>query len=130
VEFDDPVATVFEFWKSVMGHERAQLGPKRRRAVESALEWGYKVDDLRLAVLGCRNSPRNMGQNEERAVYDDLELIVRDESHIDRFSRLGEQAVRTMIAKDRELEAADSEKRVPMPPEIRAKLDALLRKKS
>lgn len=130
VEFDDPVKNLFEFWKALMGHERAQLGPKRRQAVERAMEWGYSLDDLRLAVLGCRCSPRHQGQNEERAVYDDLELCVRDEAHIDKFIRLGEQEVKKMLAKDAERAAQAAEQSAPrgMSEATRAKLDSVYAK--
>jgi hypothetical protein len=35
------------------------------------------------AISGYCNSPHHMGQNEKNAVYDDIELLLRDAKHID-----------------------------------------------
>lgn len=126
VEFDDPVVTVFTFWKAVMNHPRAQLGPKRRTVIENPMRWGYQVDDLRLAILGCTRSPKHMGQNPENMVYDDLELILRDEAHIDKFMRLGQQYVNELLARDRDKADAQANPPVPMPAGVRAKIEQIL----
>lgn len=121
------VTEVFGFWKELMGHERAQLGEKRTRAIRKALRMGYSVEDLQLAILGCKVSPFHQGQNDRDTSYDDIELICRDEIHIDKFIRLGEERIRQEEVK-REKEKADSSLGVPMPDSVRAKLDAMLGK--
>lgn len=127
IAFDDPALTVFEFWRDVMGHTRAKFGPKRRQAVSKMLRVGYSVDDLRLAIYGCKCSPRHQGQNDTGEIWDDLELIVRDEAHVDRFTRLAENRLRADKAKEqtRALEHAAT----PMPDYFRAQLDALVKAK-
>lgn len=79
------VRQVFEHWKRVMGKGRTQLDDKRRRAVLARLKGGYTVEDLCKAIDGCAKTPHNMGENERATRYDDLELICRDASHVDRF---------------------------------------------
>jgi hypothetical protein len=84
-----PVERIFVHWKTEYGHPRAALDAKRRRVIEAAL----KIHDeatLCAAISGYRNSPHHMGENERRTVYDDVELFLRDATHIEnglRFSR-------------------------------------------
>lgn len=76
---------VFQFWKEHLNHPKAHFDDKRRKAVVARLRAGYSVDDLILAVRGCKLTPHNMGQNERQEIYDDLELICRDTSRVERF---------------------------------------------
>lgn len=127
VEFEDPVYTVFTFWKVVIGHERSQLGPKRRMAIKRALEMGYSVDDLRLAIVGCKYDAWSQGANNRQKAYQDIELICRDETKIDDYLVMGESYVKQRIAKEQKqtAEAAPENKAVPMPPEVRAQLEKI-----
>jgi hypothetical protein len=79
------VQDVFSHWQQVMNHPQARLDEKRAKAIGRRLADGYTVADLRRAVDGCRLTPHNMGQNDQRTVYDDIELICRDGPHVDRF---------------------------------------------
>lgn len=79
------VQDVFAHWQRVMNHPQAKLDEKRAKVIAKRLSDGYTVDELRRAVDGCRLTPHNMGQNDKRTVYDDIELICRDGSHVDRF---------------------------------------------
>jgi hypothetical protein len=76
---------VFQFWQEHLKHPKAILDSKRERAITNRLKDGYSVDDLILAVKGCKLTPYNMGQNSEHRQYDDIELICRDATHVDRF---------------------------------------------
>lgn len=76
---------VFAYWVQVMNHPGAIYGDKRKGAVEARLKQGYTVPQLKRAVDGCRASPRHQGKNERNEVYDDLELICRNETNVDRF---------------------------------------------
>jgi len=78
---------LFAYWQEKAGHPNAKPDEKRKRAVTSRLKEGRTLDDLKLAVDGCLQTPHNMGENERGEVYDDLELICRDGSHVDRFMR-------------------------------------------
>ena len=128
VEFDDPIRTVFDFWKAIAGHERSQLGDVRRNAIRKALKMGYSVDDLRLAIVGCRVSNFHQGENKTGTAFDDIELICRNETKIDFFLKLGEKRVNDAIAKqaeDAKREADSGRPRTPIPANVRAMLDTL-----
>lgn len=80
---DDAVGRVFDHWRSEYGHPRAHLDPKRRKVIREALK-AYDEATLREAICGYKLSPHHMGQNEQRTVYDDISLFLRDAEHIDR----------------------------------------------
>lgn len=81
------VNEVFEYWKATMNkNESSKLTKERDKKVRERLKDGYTVDQIKLAVFGCSQSPHNMGQNENRKVYDDLELICRTGSNLERFA--------------------------------------------
>lgn len=82
------VKTVFEHWRTIMGHPNAKLDAKREKAVKGRLLNGYSIDQLKQAVDGCKNSPHHMGENDRHTVYDDIELICRDAAHVDKFIKL------------------------------------------
>lgn len=85
------VVSVFDHWRSVMGHPQAKLDAKREKAIKSALKIGYDAATLCLAIDGCKRSPFHAGQNDRAMVYDDLGLILRSADHIDKFVRLAQQ---------------------------------------
>ena len=81
VAVSDPILSaskgVFAYWKTTMNHPRAVLDAKRQRVITKALKT-YSIEDLKLAIDGCKNTPYNMGQNDNGQVYDDISLILRD----------------------------------------------------
>jgi len=84
---DSAVEEIFDHWREVMDHPKAQLDKKRRAAIRNALAWGYSLDVLKQAISGCAKTPHNMGFNERNQRYDGLELILRSADQIDRFVR-------------------------------------------
>lgn len=82
------VKAVFEYWQDKRGHEKAKLDEKRKRAIKARLKDGYSVEDLCKAVDGIAKSSHHMGQNEQRTVYDDIELICRTAVNVDKFIKL------------------------------------------
>jgi hypothetical protein len=78
----DPVASIFEHWRTVHRHPKAQLDAKRRRLIATALK-SYSEADLCQAISGYLNSPHHMGQNSSGTVYTGLDLLQRDAAHID-----------------------------------------------
>lgn len=124
IEKKNPVTEVFEFWRVVMEKARAQLGPVRVRKIAEALRIGYTVDDLRLAIVGCKYDNWSQGQNDRNMVYDDIELICRNEVKIDQFMSLGELYMQKTEARAKR-EAEATSPGVPMPADVRARLDAL-----
>lgn len=85
ISFVEQARHVFGFWREHMKHQKAALDTKREKAITARLRDGYSVDDLLLAVKGCKLTPHNMGKNDRNQVYDDIELICRDAAHVDRF---------------------------------------------
>jgi hypothetical protein len=84
----EDVRSVFAYWQEVMSHPHAKLDDKRAKAIGKRLSDGYTVGELCQAIDGCKRSPHHMGQNEQRTVYDDIELICRDGTHVDKFIKL------------------------------------------
>jgi hypothetical protein len=86
-----PVGRVFEHWKQVHKHPKARLDAKRKRVIEQALKL-HPEADLCLSITGYLNSAHHMGQNDRSAVYDDIELFLRDTKHIEAGLRFVEAA--------------------------------------
>lgn len=86
------VERVFEHWVFMLHKHprRTALGPTRRRAIERALAL-YDEEVLLLAVEGCAASAWHAGENDRGRAFDDLELILRDEPHVERFAEAGER---------------------------------------
>lgn len=78
-----PVDRIFEHWRSEYRHPKASLDPKRRKAIQRAME-AYDEATVCAAISGYKLSPHHMGQNDQRAVYDDISLFLRDAEHIER----------------------------------------------
>lgn len=77
---------VFDHWVKVMGKNAQTLFTKDRKAkVRARLKEGYTVEQLCQAIDGCSRTPHNMGQNDQGQLYNDLELICRSGSQVDRF---------------------------------------------
>jgi hypothetical protein len=80
----DEVAEVFEHWKRVMNHPKAELDANRKRLIAKALK-SYSFDDCIAAIDGCRASDHHMGRNDRGTVYDQVDLIFRNADKIDWF---------------------------------------------
>ena len=88
---EDEILEVYEHWISVMrpGKKRVPgLDEKRRLKVASAIA-DYGVGDCKLAIDSCSRSDFHMGRNKQKRRYDDLELILRDQDHVERFLGCG-----------------------------------------
>lgn len=75
---------VFEHWRKVLNHPKAQPTSDRKRLIAKQLKV-YSVSDLQAAIDGCSRTPWNMGANPQSKRYDSLELILRDAKHIEDF---------------------------------------------
>lgn len=83
----DDVDRVFAHWQSVMNSPRSVLDANRKKLISSALK-NYSIDDIFSAINGCAKSPHHMGENEQRTVYNGLNLILRNAEKIDQFIKL------------------------------------------
>lgn len=73
---------VFEHWRKIHNHPRAQLDLKRRTLILERLRQ-YSEADLCASIAGYLNSPHHMGQNKQGTKYDDIENFLRDAKHVD-----------------------------------------------
>lgn len=87
---------VFAYWCLVMGKgQRTILDAKRKAAIQARLRDGYTLEDIRLAIDGCKLTPHNMGANDNGAKYNDIELICRSAANLERFrDKAGEKVER------------------------------------
>lgn len=76
------VDVVFDHWRKVHNHPRAQLDLKRRTLILERLRQ-YPEADLCASISGYLNSPHHMGQNKQATKYDDIENFLRDAKHVD-----------------------------------------------
>lgn len=81
---------VFAHWQDGMNHPQSKLDDRRKKKIMARFADGYSVEQLCAAIDGCKLSPHHMGENDKHTVYDDLELICRDASHVDKFIALAE----------------------------------------
>jgi hypothetical protein len=83
---------VFAFWKQTFQfNNQTKFTDTRRMKVGARLKEGFSVADLKRAVIGCKLSPWHQGENPSGAVYDDLELICRNDANVRRFIATAEK---------------------------------------
>lgn len=93
IKTSELIEEIFDYWREKMGYLRARLDVKRKRLIRTRLLDGYSVEDLKIAILGCRHSPFHQGDNDRSARYDDLTLIMRDASYVDKFCCIGDRVL-------------------------------------
>lgn len=83
---------IFAHWVFMLGKNprRTALGPARRRVIDRALAI-YDEETLLLAIDGCAASAWHSGHNDREREFNDIELILRDEAHVERFATDGER---------------------------------------
>lgn len=84
LETQTEIKNIFMYWKKKMNHPHSKLDNKRERRITEALK-NYSTEQLIQAIDGCALTPYNMGENDNQQRYDDIELILRDASRIERF---------------------------------------------
>lgn len=93
LEFDKEVVQVFKSWCQAMNKGGStKLTPERRKKVSQRLKQGYTVEDIEKAILGCKQSPFHMGQNDNKALHNDITLICRNGSKLEQFIQLSKTA--------------------------------------
>jgi len=85
-KLDGTVKDLFSFWQKTLKHPKAILSADRLKKIKARLKEGYPPERIKSAILGIANSPHNMGINEHGKKYDDIELICRTGSNVDRFA--------------------------------------------
>lgn len=81
---------IFEFWCETMEKNPAmyKLTSGRRQKINARLK-NYSVEEIKHAIVGCRYSTHHMGHNDRGVIYDDLELICRNDEKLERFRDMG-----------------------------------------
>lgn len=91
---------VFDYWKTFHNHPQAKLDDKRSRAIKARLKDGYSVGELCKAIEGCKYSEYHQGKNDSGTVYDDIELICRNATNVDKFIVLANKGPLNGVSQD------------------------------
>lgn len=86
----EDIQKVFDHWVAVCRPKhRVQpvLSEKRRKKIADAVRI-YGVEVCLQAIDGITRSDFHMGANSRGKVYNDIELILRDAEHIERFAEM------------------------------------------
>lgn len=84
------VDEAFEYWVELTWSRKGPR-PKKTDVRESKIAlaiYDYGLEDVRKAIQGCTLSDFHMGNNRAGRRYTDIELILRDSAHIERFISL------------------------------------------
>lgn len=104
----DEIRSVFEHYRTY--HPRAFRSPssasKEWRSIAARLAEGYTVDDLKAAIDGNHRSPFHCGLNQRQQEYHNLDLIVRDGSHVRQFMEIPEAPPQVMSEREMRNQAA------------------------
>lgn len=79
------VLSVFDFWKTTFKKtDRAILKGVRETKIKTRLNEGYSVDEIKQAITNI-----SFSQHHTEGGHTDIELICRDQSHLDKYIALG-----------------------------------------
>lgn len=84
------VQEVFKYWQETLNHPRAKLDKQRKNKIIQALKI-YSMEEIKLAIDGCKASSFHQGKNPENKIHDDIELILRDARHVEQFMSFAKQ---------------------------------------
>lgn len=78
---------IIEDWKTV--HDRPRIiidsTDKRYKLILERLKAGFSKERCLLAIRGICLIPHNMGENEQRKIYADLDLLFRTNGHLEKY---------------------------------------------
>jgi uncharacterized protein YdaU (DUF1376 family) len=81
------VQQVFDYWVLTMGKiGKCKLTADRKRCILARMNEGYSLDHIKQAIDGCKRSEFHMGANPGATIYDDLTLICRSGSQLEKFA--------------------------------------------
>lgn len=79
------IELIFSYWQEVLNHAQSKLTNDRKGKIRARLSEGFTVEQLKLAVDGCKASSFHMGENDDAKIYDDIDLIFRNGSKVEKF---------------------------------------------
>lgn len=97
----DVVRRVFERWRESTGRD-VRLTDGRRKKIEARLAEGYSEVELLDAVVGWKRSPFHRGENAERKVWNELDLLLRNGEKLEFFRDLERHAYTQPVAAEPE----------------------------
>ena len=100
-------AELFQYWQARCNKPRAKFTQERRRCLRARLREGYTAVEIRRAIDGCADSPFHSGENDTGHLYNDLTLILRNGTKLERFRDMAKEsgAKALPVQVDEELEA-------------------------
>ena len=80
------VQRIFDHWTMVMNKTaQTKLTEQRKTKIVARLKAGYSLEDIKRAINNCALNPHNMGQNKNQTLYNDIELICRNDTKLEYF---------------------------------------------
>ena len=80
----EQVQKIFTYWQQVMDKPKSKLTKERSSKIEARLK-DYSPDDICQAIENCSRSKFNMGDNDNKKEYNDIELICRNGVKLESF---------------------------------------------
>jgi len=80
----EDVARVFSYWQKTMNKPLAKLDVSRKQKIKTRLQT-YSIEDLKKAIDGCASSEYHMGKNNDNKIYNNIDLIFRNDSKTEEF---------------------------------------------
>ena len=86
---NNEVKRLFDYWILTIGKDpkKTKLTAKRSKVIEARLKEGYTPEDIAKAIEGCASSEYHMGNNDQGAIYNDIELICRSGEKVENFAQ-------------------------------------------
>lgn len=96
---EDQIREVFDFWVLTFKKRVSALDHKRYVAIGNAIHL-FGIENCKDAIRGCTYSDFHMGRNAAKKVYNEIELILRDAEHVERFIGFLPEGNSTTAAED------------------------------
>jgi len=82
---DDDANKIFQFWCTTMDKQKSAFSDGRKKKIIDRLADGYTVEEIKVAITNCSNTPHNMGHNSNQKQYNCIELICRSTEKLESF---------------------------------------------
>jgi hypothetical protein len=108
-QFGAEVVEVYGYWlrATARSTSAARLTDERKRHVLARLNEGYTVEQIKRAIDGVAASPFHKGDNDSNRRYDDLIIICRNATQLERYIELCPIAVTGAATPSQEREQTD-----------------------
>lgn len=91
IELKKILQELCEYWQEVMDSKRCpRITNERLSMISARLQQGYTVQQLKMAINGCRASDFHMGHNDKKRKYNSLKNIFENADKTDRFIGIAE----------------------------------------